>query len=98
MDYFGQLIEINKVSKEQPQSACNIERGVGGYKNLKLLNLAWFKLRINFAFFSAGRIIFELFAYICPKTSDNFRALCTGKEGRINVDTMCYYYHYQLLY
>ena len=54
---------------------------------LKLLTLAWFKLRINFAFFSAGRIIFELFADICPKTSDNFRALCTGREGRINVDT-----------
>ena len=32
MDYFGQLIEINKVSNEQPQSACNIEREVGGYK------------------------------------------------------------------
>ena len=55
--------------------------------NLKLLNLAWFKLRVNFAFFSAGRIIFELFADICPKTSDNFRALCRGGEVRINVDT-----------
>ena len=44
-------------------------------------------LRINFAFFVAGRIIFELFADICPKTSDNFRALCTGRELRINVDT-----------
>ena len=54
--------------------------------NLKLLNLAWFKLRINFAFFSAGGIIFELFADICPKTSDNFRALCTGREVGINVD------------
>ena len=43
-------------------------------------------LRINFAFFVAGRIIFELFADICPKTSDNFRALCTGREVRINVD------------
>ena len=44
-------------------------------------------LRIHFAFFVAGRIIFELFADICPKTSDNFRALCTGREVRINVDT-----------
>ena len=43
-------------------------------------------LRIDFAFFVAGRIIFELFADICPKTSDNFRALCTGREVRINVD------------
>ena len=47
-------------------------------------------LRINFAFFVAGRIIFELFADICPKTSDNFRALCTGREVRIDVDTGTY--------
>ena len=38
-------------------------------------------------FFVAGKIIFELFADICPKKSDNFRALCTGREVRINVDT-----------
>ncbi|KAJ7382873.1 hypothetical protein OS493_032242, partial [Desmophyllum pertusum] len=28
-----------------------------------------------------GRVIFELFADICPKTCDNFRALCTGEKG-----------------
>lgn len=26
-----------------------------------------------------GRIIFELFNDVCPKTGENFRALCTGK-------------------
>jgi len=31
---------------------------------------------------SAGRVEFELFADVVPKTAENFRCLCTGERGR----------------
>jgi len=36
---------------------------------------------ISIAGKEAGRITFELFADVVPKTADNFRCLCTGEKG-----------------
>lgn len=41
----------------------------------------------TFLFSIVGRIVFQLFSDICPKTSKNFLSLCTGKS-RTNAFTL----------
>ncbi|KAK3686948.1 peptidyl-prolyl cis-trans isomerase cpr6 [Vermiconidia calcicola] len=39
----------------------------------------WFKISVGGA--EIGRVLFQLYNDITPKTADNFRALCTGEKG-----------------
>jgi len=42
----------------------------------------------------AGRIIFELFTDLTPKTAENFRGLCTGEYGNVGMGTRTKQLHY----
>lgn len=39
----------------------------------------------------SGRIVIELFNDVTPKTSENFRKLCTGEAGMGNQGKQLYY-------
>jgi len=41
---------------------------------------------------SIGRVIFELYTDLTPKTAENFRGLCTGEYGKIGLGNQKLHY------
>jgi len=53
---------------------------------LEFISSIYLKLTVAFAFFQEiGRMIFELFADVVPKTCKSFREFCTGEYQRDGV-------------
>ena len=48
------------------------------YQNIKTFITCYLKTKY---YFLVGRIIFELFNDVVPKTAENFRSLCIGDKG-----------------
>lgn len=44
---------------------------------------------ISFIFSLVGRIVFQLFSDVCPKTSKNFLCLCTGMYTQFTAFAIC---------
>lgn len=49
----------------------------------------WFDIQIGNQ--PPGKVVFELYNDIVPKTADNFRALCTGEKGKGKAGVPLYY-------
>lgn len=51
----------------------------GTVKSSDILPRVYFDVEIGGI--NAGRVVFELFSNVAPKSAENFRALCTGECG-----------------
>ena len=72
-----------EVSKDNPvpvqRIRCFFDISLGGLSGIAFFWLS--TLSIADWCFLAGRIVFELYPDITPKTAENFRALCAGDKG-----------------
>uniref|UniRef100_A0A8D3B281 Peptidyl-prolyl cis-trans isomerase n=3 Tax=Scophthalmus maximus TaxID=52904 RepID=A0A8D3B281_SCOMX len=65
----------------RPQAFCMALTEDDCIKHFQKLGHRLVYMDIEIAGEAAGRLLFELFTDICPKTSKNFEDLCTGVQG-----------------
>ncbi|XP_074471898.1 putative inactive peptidyl-prolyl cis-trans isomerase-like 6 [Sebastes fasciatus] len=68
-------------SLTQPQAFYVALTEDGYTKHLQNTGHQFVFMDIEIAGEAVGRLMFELFSDVCPKTSENFQALCTGERG-----------------
>ncbi|XP_054618075.1 probable inactive peptidyl-prolyl cis-trans isomerase-like 6 isoform X1 [Dunckerocampus dactyliophorus] len=72
----------------EPQASCVGEHYL---KHLQSTGHRFVFMDIEIGGEAVGRLLFELFSDVCPKTSWNFEALCTGERGLSpNGHPLCY--------
>ncbi|XP_077409087.1 putative inactive peptidyl-prolyl cis-trans isomerase-like 6 isoform X1 [Vanacampus margaritifer] len=64
---------------DEPQDSCVDEYYL---KHLRATKHRFVYMDIEIGGEPVGRLLFELFSDVCPKTSWNFEALCTGERGQ----------------
>ncbi|XP_029966695.1 putative inactive peptidyl-prolyl cis-trans isomerase-like 6 [Salarias fasciatus] len=65
----------------RPQAFYRALAEDGYKKHLQETGHRFVFMDIEIAGEAAGKLVFELFTDVCPKTSENFEALCTGERG-----------------
>uniref|UniRef100_A0A0G4HJ06 Peptidyl-prolyl cis-trans isomerase n=1 Tax=Chromera velia CCMP2878 TaxID=1169474 RepID=A0A0G4HJ06_9ALVE len=69
------------VSRSAPRSAALLSKVRNARSSVSMANpKVFFDVAIDGE--DAGRVEFELFSDVVPKTAENFRALCTGEKGQ----------------
>ena len=75
-DSFGVGSDATQLDQEGQQTMKDIYEGENGADDPETAIETTEPKNINL-----GKLIFELYTKECPKTSENFRCLCTGEKG-----------------
>ncbi len=79
----GNTHDIPFILDMTSRSRCFFDIKIDGNDGKNYLKIFLILIKF-FVSFLVGRIVFELFNDICPRTCENFRCLCTGNQNSIS--------------